>query len=131
VTYQNIELDDASDGAATVSFSDVDSLVGRLGARLARSWELDPGETDPRQITGWLRASLANYFLGEPVATFSSGAGPVPIDADYSGPSVILNAGLDADLADNIALYGNVDFEYQFDDLSEAIGGEIGVKVRW
>jgi hypothetical protein len=40
---------------------------------------------------------------------------------------MILNAGLDADLADNIALYGNVDFEHRFDDLSEAIGGEIGV----
>jgi hypothetical protein len=64
VTYQNIELDDASDGAATVSFSDVNSLIGRLGARLARSWELDPGETDPRQITGWLRASLSLLFPG-------------------------------------------------------------------
>jgi outer membrane autotransporter protein len=131
VTYQHIDLDDASDGAATVSFSDVESLVGRLGARLARTWELDPGETDPRQITGWLRASFAYEFLGEPVTAFSSGEGPVPFGADYSGPSVILNAGLDADLGDNTALYANVDYEYQFDDRGESIGGEIALKVRW
>ena len=131
LTYQHIDLDEASDGAATVSFSDVESLVGRLGARLARTWELDPGKTDPRRVTGWLRASFAYEFLGDPVTTFSSGAGPVPFDADYSGPSVVLNAGLDTELGDSTALYANLDYEYQFDDAGESIGGEVGLKVRW
>lgn len=131
LTFQHIDIDDADDGVATVSFSDVDSLVGRLGARLATTWELNPGAADPRLITGWLRASYAYEFLGEPVTAFSSAAGPVEFDADYSGSSVILNAGLDADLSANTALYGSVDYEYQFDDIGQSIGGEIGFKVRW
>jgi len=130
-TYQHVDINDASDGAATVSYSDVESLVGRLGARLAKTWELDPGAANPKPLTGWLRASFAYEFLGEPVTAFSSGNGPVPFDADYSGTSVIVNAGFDADLANNIALYGNVDYDFQFDDRGESIGGEIGLKVRW
>ncbi len=131
LTYQHIDLDEATDGAATVNFSNVESLVGRLGARLARNWELDLGKTDPRRVTGWLRASFAYEFLGDPVTTFSSGAGAVPFDADYSGPSVVLNAGLDTELGDRTALYANLDYEYQFDDVGESIGGEVGLKVRW
>lgn len=105
----------------------MNSLVGRLGARLAKTWELNRGAADPWLITGWLRASYAYEFLGEPVTT----VGTKSFDADYSGSSVILNAGLDAHLSANTALYGSVDYEYQFDDIGQSIGGQIGLKVRW
>lgn len=47
---------------------------------------------------------------------------------DNSGPSVVL-AGQRS--RDSIAIYGSVDHEYQFDDISQSIGGEIGLRVRW
>ncbi|WP_198174110.1 autotransporter family protein [Mesorhizobium xinjiangense] len=131
LTYQTISIDDASDGTATVSYSDIDSLRGRLGVRLARAWELDPEDPEPRLITAWFRPSLAYQFLEKPVTTFSSAAGPVPFDADFSGASVILNAGFDADIRDNVALYANADYEIAFDQMGESIGAEIGLKIRW
>ncbi|MGI6852388.1 autotransporter outer membrane beta-barrel domain-containing protein [Mesorhizobium sp. 1B3] len=42
-----------------------------------------------------------------------------------------MNAGLGADLRENIAVYANVDYQIEFDGLGEAIGGEIGLRVRW
>jgi outer membrane autotransporter protein len=131
LAYQYIDFDDASDSAAEVSFSGVTSLIGRVGARIAKTWELGPGEARPRLITGWLRASLAYEFLDEPTTSFSSANGPVPFPGDFSGPSVILNAGLDAELRENVALYTDVNYEAAFDSLGESIGGEVGLKVRW
>lgn len=100
-----------------------------VGARVARTWQLDPGGTDPQQVTGWLRPSFAYEFPGEPVIAFSWAA--VPFDSDYSGPSLIFNAGLDADLTRHVALYANADYEVQFDGLGESIGAQVGLKVRW
>jgi len=44
---------------------------------------------------------------------------------------MILNAGLDANLRENVALCANVDYQIEFDDLGQSIGGEIGLNVRW
>ncbi|MBA8840876.1 autotransporter outer membrane beta-barrel domain-containing protein [Ochrobactrum sp. RH2CCR150] len=131
LSYQSIALDDANDGTATISFSNVDNLLGRVGARLAKSWELAPGEANPRLITGWLRASYTYQFLEKPNTIFTSATGPVPFEGDFSGSSVILNAGLDADLRDDVSFYANVDYEYQFGDLGQSIGCQIGLKVKW
>jgi outer membrane autotransporter protein len=44
LVFQNVNLNDANDGAAKIRFNDVDSLRGRLGVRLAR-WNWIPGRT--------------------------------------------------------------------------------------
>jgi len=41
LVYQVLDFDEFNDGAADVRFSDLDSLAGRIGARLARSWSLE------------------------------------------------------------------------------------------
>ncbi|OWV94855.1 hypothetical protein ATY81_11130 [Rhizobium sp. R72] len=131
VSYQHISIDDASDSAATVSFSDVDSLLGRAGGRLVRIWDLKPEEVNPLPLTAWLRASFAYQFLETPTIGFSADGESQPFKSDFSGPSVILNAGLDTSLRENVSLYANVDYQIEFDDLGQSIGGEIGLKMRW
>ncbi len=44
LVYQFLDLNDFNDGAADVRYSDQDSLAGRIGARLARSWNLDEAQ---------------------------------------------------------------------------------------
>lgn len=131
LSYQHINIDDANDGAATVNYSDVDSLVGRVGARVAKTWKLESVDADPRQMTGWLRASYAYEFLADPTTSFSSGTGPVPFTGDYSGSSLIFDAGLDGSITSNVSLYGSLNYRISLNDLGYAIGGKIGLKMKW
>ncbi|OKO87392.1 hypothetical protein AC629_14260 [Bradyrhizobium sp. NAS80.1] len=52
LAYQNININSASDIGAQVRFADVDSLLGRIGARFGRTWNIDD---TPRTITAWVR----------------------------------------------------------------------------
>ena len=101
------------------------------GGRVVRTWDLKPEEIDPLPLTAWLRASFACQFLETPTVAFPSDGESEPFKSDFSGPSMILNAGLDANLRENVALCANVDYQIEFDDLGQSIGGEIGLNVRW
>ncbi|WP_077966715.1 autotransporter domain-containing protein [Ensifer adhaerens] len=91
-------------GATTIRYSDIDSLTGRLGVRLARTVELDEDQGDKRFATTWLRASLVNEFLAE----FSSQDGYVPFHTDMKGLSAQINLGVDVELERYVSLYGSV-----------------------
>ena len=70
LVYQTLNIDDFNDGAADVRYSDTNSLAGRIGARIARDWDV---EGDPkRKFTLWGRADLWHEFLGDPTTEFSS-----------------------------------------------------------
>src|SRR5690606_17553631 len=64
LVYQNIHIDDASDVAAQIRFTDADSLLGRIGARLGRTWALD--DSSRQLITAWIRPNLWKEFRGDP-----------------------------------------------------------------
>ena len=40
LVYQTLNIDDFNDGAADVRYSDTNSLAGRIGARVARDWDV-------------------------------------------------------------------------------------------
>ena len=60
----------------------MDSLLGRIGARIGRTWALGDGL---RIITAWIRPSLWNEFRGNPITSFSSETGFIPFHADLGG----------------------------------------------
>ena len=92
LVYQTIDLADFNDGFADVRYSDEDSLAGRIGARLARTWDLEepqgdgPGTGSPpepvRQASLWLRGDIWHEFIAQPTTEFSSATGFVPFTAD-------------------------------------------------
>jgi len=134
LTYQTIDLDDTSDIAAQIRFDDVESLVGRLGVRLSGRWDLDtagPTGGDGREVLAWIRASVLNEFLGEPETQFSSADGFVPFASDINGASIKIDAGFDAEVTENISVYGNALFQQQFDGGDHVFGGELGLKARF
>lgn len=128
--FQAIDLHDGNDGAALVQFRDVQSMVGRIGVRLARSW-LPARATDAGQVTVWLRPSLWHEFLGDPVTSLSSETGPIPFRADFSGGWAELNTGITAQLTRDVSLFANASYQRELDGDSTAYGGKLGFRVAW
>ena len=127
LVYQNVHINDASDIAAQIRFADVDSLLGRIGARFGRTW-LDDGL---RTITAWIRPNLWNEFRGNPVTSFSSEAGFVPFYANLGGLWGELNAGVSARINPNTTLYANASYQSRFDGGGFAYTGKAGLRVSW
>lgn len=130
LVYQTMVNGSAHDRAALVRFSDVDSLAGRVGARLAKGWALEDG-THPRMTTAWLKASLWNEFLGNPKTSFSSATGMIPFHSDLGGAWAEIRAGIDTQIARNTALYASAGYSIGFDGRSHAYDGRLGIKVSW
>ncbi|MNX40298.1 Antigen 43 precursor [compost metagenome] len=131
LVFQTINLNDANDGAAKIRFSDVDSLRGRLGVRIARTVELEPDRGDKRVATTWLRASLVNEFLADPTTQFSSQAGYVPFRADMRGLAVQLNLGADVRVKRNVSLYGSFGSEISLQGDGHSLNGKLGLKIAF
>ena len=128
LVYQNININDASDIAAQIRFADVDSLLGRIGARFGRTWALDDSF---RTITAWIRPNLWNEFQGNPTTSFSSATGFIPFHADLGGLWGEVNVGVSAQVRSNATLYANASYQSRFDGGGFAYTGKAGLRVNW
>jgi autotransporter family porin len=126
--YSSINLDNSDDIAADVRFKDIDSLIGRLGVRLARDWfrENDKGET--LRTNGWLRPSVWHEFKGQPKTEFSSANGFVPFEADIGGSWWEANLGVDYQADKKVTFYISAGYQKSFDGDSHSYEGMLGVK---
>ena len=131
LVYQTINLNDANDGAAKIRFSDVDSLRGRLGVRIARTVELEPDHGEKRIATAWFRTSLVNEFLTNPTTQFSSQAGYVPFRSDMRGLALQLNVGADVRVKRNVSVYGSFGSEISLQGDGQNLNGKLGVKIAF
>lgn len=129
--YQSASLGDTSDQAATVVFDNVDSLVGRIGARFAKSFAIDPGVDHPRLATAWLRPSVWYEFTGDPRTIFSSATGFVPFRSDTGGGWAEILAGFDAQVTKSASIYANASYQVGFEGNTDAYGGKIGARISW
>ena len=134
LVYQALNIDDFNDGAADVSYSDTDSLAGRLGARVARDWgvgAVDASGRAPRTFSLWVRGDIWHEFLGEPTTAFSSATGSIPFTADLGDTSGRLGIGASMQVTDAATVYGNVNYESSFDGDADAWAGKVGFKTTW
>lgn len=133
--YQKAWLGDAIEPAATIRFTDAQSLAGRVGARLSRSWLLDAGSATGgagmRTMTVWIRPNIWYEFLGNPRTEFSSADGFIPFRASLRGGWFEINGGLDAQVVRNVSLVANASYQHGFDSRSYAYHGRLGVRVNW
>jgi outer membrane autotransporter protein len=128
LTYQTIGLGTGTDGAAQVSFSDIHSLTGRLGLRLAKTWEVEASGSEAYETTAWAQISLVNEFLGTPTTPFTSEQGPVDFGTPSQGLGGHLKVGFDVEVVDNVTLYGAAGFQGDFGGRSQAFSGLVGLK---
>ena len=130
LVYQALNIDDFYDGAADVSYSDTDSLAGRIGARVARDWDVG-GEASKHRCTLWGRVDIWHEFLGDPTTEFSSANGSIPFDVDSSDTWGKLGIGAAMQVTDATTIYGNANYETSFDGDANAWEGKFGIKMTW
>ncbi|WP_165488559.1 MULTISPECIES: autotransporter outer membrane beta-barrel domain-containing protein [Dyella] len=133
VIYQHANSGTTSDIGATIRFSDITSLIGRVGLRWANTWIQQPGsDGSPRLLTGWLRANVWKEFKGEPVTSFSSADGYVPFQGSIKGSWWQLNGGVTWEWDRNASFYANVGYQNGFGSRGfHAWDAKVGMRWNW
>ncbi len=132
--FQTINFGTFNDGAADVRFDDTNSLPGRIGARLARTWAVEEasGQTPARLATVWGRVNYWHNFLDSDVTTsFSSANGFVPFTAELEDSWIEADFGGTVELSQTTSVYGNLDLATSFDGDAYSIGGKVGLRMKW
>ncbi|WP_160105590.1 autotransporter outer membrane beta-barrel domain-containing protein [Pseudomonas izuensis] len=131
VIYSSIDLDDSDDLAANVRFEDVDSLIGRLGVRIAKDWVTAGSDNTVRRTNAWVRPSVWHEFKGQPKTEFSSQNGFVPFEADIGGTWGEVNVGVDYQANARTTFTVSTGYRQAFDGDSHGYDGMLGVKVAF
>jgi outer membrane autotransporter protein len=133
ILWQTVNMSDFNDGAADISYDDLNSLIGRVGLRLARTWEAEQPTSDEtaKFATMWGRVSLLHEFTAEAQTEISSAAGFVPFSTDLDETWVEIGVGATRQLTANTYLYGNANFSTTFEGSAYAWNGKVGLKVTW
>ncbi|HKE95820.1 MAG TPA: autotransporter outer membrane beta-barrel domain-containing protein, partial [Povalibacter sp.] len=130
VIWQEGDLDDASDTAAEVRFSNIDSLTARIGARVARTWSLGATAADG-QMSVWALANVWREFESNARTEFSAEDGFVPFHSDLRGTWGEIGAGMSVQVTDKLSAYWTVGYQRGFDDGIRSFNGNVGVRVNW
>jgi outer membrane autotransporter protein len=131
VAYQTISLNEASDNAALVEFSDVNSLTARIGARLGRAWSLDKDTPNGREMRMWVRPDIWHEFLGDPLTRFSAEDSVNPFHADLGGTWGGITAGMNGQITGNISLFMNASYNTRLDGNGHSYDGKAGIRFNW
>ncbi|HEY5711418.1 MAG TPA: autotransporter-associated beta strand repeat-containing protein [Allosphingosinicella sp.] len=127
LVFQSVSLDDVADVAGRVRFDNMQSVAGRLGVRVARTWT----EGNHNAVTIWGRANLWYEFMGDTRSIFSSATGFVPLHADLGGEWFELNAGVDAEITDRLSIHANVTWESDFAGDQHGYEAQLGLRLRF
>ena len=133
LAYQRVSIDRDRDSFGIFAYDDWDSLRGRLGARVTKTWNAGDEKT-PRLITGWVRANVWHEFLGDDdmIVTSLLGQNPVRFSSSLKGTWAELGAGVSGQVSDSMTLFGTVAYNRSFDDKGrDGWDGRVGLTVKW
>jgi autotransporter family porin len=131
VIYSYVDLNDAKDEGAHVRFDDVDSLIGRIGVRIAKDW-FDQQPNEPlRRTNGWIRPSIWHEFRAKPNTDFSSETGYVPFHSDFSGTTGELNLGVDYQADRRTTFTVSAGYQQSFDGDAHGYDVMVGFKMKF
>lgn len=129
VSWLRMNMDSFTDAdGARVSYNDYDQTIGRLGARVARSWQ----DSSQNQYTPYLRA---NYYRGwGGTAQVRVGASDSDLSQSFSsgkfGQMWDVGLGGTATLINNVALYAEADYRKEIAG-NGVKGWRYNAGVRW
>jgi outer membrane autotransporter protein len=129
--YQHFHGGKGRDEGGPVRFDQTDSLVGRLGVRVARTWSRETDSGEPRLTTGWGRLNLWHEFMDQPRTTFQTEDGDVSFLADTGETWIELNGGLTRQMSDRWVIYLNAAYQWDLDGRGHAYSGKLGVRFNW
>ncbi|MDR3500950.1 MAG: autotransporter domain-containing protein [Legionella sp.] len=125
--YETVNLSSGQDIGAIIQFNDAESVVGRLGVRLAHRRLINEGE---KILTTWFRPNFWYQFKGNPNAAFSSAYGFIPFQSQLEGSTLELNLGTTLDLPKNLSLYANGSYGVGLNMHVTTYDGRVGFKVK-
>ena len=122
IAYTDLTVNSFDDGAygLAVSYGSSESLVGRLGLQIQANWAQPGGGF----VSPYAIFNVYQEFEGSSQSEISG----VDFTSDVSGTWYSAGGGINAQLANNVSLYGAG--EYHFGDL-EGWQGTGGVKLNW
>jgi len=133
LVYQNVSFDKVSDAYGRFDLSDGESLRGRLGVRLTKSWNM-ADEFKPRMLTAWLRANVWHEFMGGSSTTVTdlTGGNPLKFNSSLKGTWGEIGAGVSGQVSENVSLFATAAYNRSLDNKGrEAWNGRLGVTVKW
>ena len=133
LAYQNVSFGDVADAYGHFSLSDGESLRGRLGIRLSKTWNMADA-LKPRIVTTWLRTNVWHEFIGDSSTTVSGfgGENPLTINSSLGGTWAEIGAGISGQVNDTVALFATGAYNRSIDNRGrEAWNGRLGATVRW
>ena len=128
--YQYFDFNGFDDLAADVSYSDTDALSGRIGARVARSWN-QGSEDAALPAVAWARVNVWHEFLANATTTFSAYGASVPITGVVDDTWGEIEVGADMQANEALSFYGDLSYQMTVDGDAESFGAEVGLKWRW
>lgn len=131
--WQTIHMDDFNDAAADVRYNDLNSLAGRVGARISRTWESETatGAQSARLTTVWGRVNIWHEFTAKAEMEISSAAGYVPFLSDLDETWVEIGIGGTKQVSERTSIFGNLAFSTSMDGDNYAWNGKVGLRVNW
>jgi outer membrane autotransporter protein len=132
IIWQTIHMDGFNDGAAEVRYDNLNSLAGRIGARVARTWEAEEATaTEPARLaTVWGRVNLWHEFTAKAQTDISSADGFVPFSTELDETWIEIGVGATRQISQNTSVYGNLNFSTTFDGDNYAWNGKVGLTGR-
>jgi autotransporter family porin len=129
--YSYVDLDSSDDVGANIRFKDVDSLIGRLGVRIAKDWDTEGVDKSERRTNAWVRPSVWHEFKGQPKTEFSSESGYVPFEADIQGTWGEVNLGVDYQANRRTTFTASAGYRQGFDGDSHGYDAMLGFKINF
>lgn len=130
LVWGKLDMDNASDAGGSVNFRGADSLMGRLGARLARTWNAG-GNAQPLMRSIWGRLSTWRELKGKAQADFLAEGGPASHTSDVGGDWWELNGGVTLQINRSTFFTTSLSYYKTYDGKRRAADARIGLKVEW
>lgn len=127
--YLQLDMDDVVDRDNTrVSWGDYNQTIGRVGARLDRTWQDQAGQ----QYTPYLRTSYTRGWGGSATTRASANGSPdsVSFDSGKFGQMWDVGIGGTATLKSDVSLYAEADYRQEIDG-NGTKGWRYNAGVRW
>jgi outer membrane autotransporter protein len=128
--YQVFDEAGAGDEAGRVRFEDTESLLGRVGLRLANT--RTGGSADrPRMSRIGGRINAWHELMSPPRAVFPTVNGSAPVVANLGDRWLEINAGVTAQLSSSATLYADGGYLWDTAENGDALHGRIGARWNW
>ncbi len=133
LAYQTSSFDDARDAFGRFQFNDDDSLRGRIGVRLTKTWN-NGTDAEPLLTKVWGRANVWHEFMGDSSTTTTAlnGINPVTIPSNLGGTWGEIGAGVTVQTARNVSIFTTGSYSHSLDNRGrEGWSGRVGLTFKW